>query len=313
MKKITAIFIIVFTVHFCAAQGVAFSHDTIAYTRIAGGQALAPDSVWDEPVDEWRRVDKVRRLNFTFKAFGVNIDTFMVADGYISSMDGSIFIGNVSDLCDRGFGGTTPRSPITIHRMGTSPNRIVVLQWSNHGFYADFDVNGTCKDSGNMQLWIYETGNKIELRFGKSGFADYASTMDGFTMFVAGMDNGVNQYGIALTGDGNNPDTVQVGGTEPQMLSYPAAGKRYTFNFNVPLTGIKKIQIKQDPIWCTGNTIYAAGQQPFTYSVLNSMAQPVCTGEASDGSAELKNMAPGIYFLDAKVNGNIVRKKIVIQ
>lgn len=295
------------------AQKGTFSHDNAAYADRVAGQAIAPDSLWDDPTAEWDSAALTFRLNFPFIADGYNLDTFWVGDGYITSVDESFGVGNFSDLVDKGLGGQAgPKSKITIHRIGTAPNRVVIIQWANHGFYGDFDLRGQCKDSGHMQLWIYETGKKIEMRFGSSFITDFSSTMADYTIMGYYVSDGISASGIVLEGNPNNP-TVSFDLSNPTGLTgYPASGKRYTIAFGSGV-GTKTIANAVNEPWYAAGNLYFRGEASVSYTLTDAAGRQVKAGTMRNGEPVAHGLKPGIYTM--QVAGKLGRtvQKILVE
>lgn len=282
------------------AQGAQFTHDTVAYAnRLRGGEAIANDSIWDTPSDEWDTLLYTKRLNFPFYAMGYNLDTFLLEDGYISSTDGNFSVGNFSDLVDKGLGGRGgAKSPISLHRFGSAPNRIVMLQWANHGFYGDFDLRGQCSDSGNMQMWIYETGGKIELRFGKNYIRDFASSMADFTFIGYSVIDGPSFTGMVLEGNPNRPSTRTTDLDQSVgLIAYPPQSKRYTWTFDAS-SGVKKTEKQSGlKVWYSQGLIYMKGNETGTYELYDGAGKCVEKGIAQNRASVGQTVKPGLYLL----------------
>jgi hypothetical protein len=309
---IFSVFTSVLTLTVNAQTGI-FSHDNVPYTNQINGRALAPDSVWDDPIFEWAPSILTHRLNFPFYAEGFNLDTFLIGDGYITNLDSSIEIGNFSDLMDKGYGGRTgPKSKITLHRLGAAPNRIVVIQWANHGFYGDFDLNGQCKDSGHMQLWIYETGKKIEIHFGKSYIADFANTMADYTLMGYSVSDGVSYSGITLEGNPNNPSLGSDIDNSLGLTSYPANGKRYTFTFS-GTAGTRTFLKKGTNFWYTGGVLCFRGEKTISYILFDAAGRQVKNGTATNGDRISQGLKPGVYVLQVFGKSGRSIQKIVVE
>lgn len=125
---------------------------------------------WDSP-------DYVIPIGFMFHLFDDSTNTlYLTPDGgadavvnihpiFFSTPYNSCIITHGSDLKDRDTSGVTSQSPISYSLSGTSPSRIFKLEWRNAGF--EF---GATADSINLQLWLYETSNIIEMRFGEGNY-----------------------------------------------------------------------------------------------------------------------------------------------
>ncbi|MFN4914543.1 MAG: T9SS type A sorting domain-containing protein [Sphingomonadales bacterium] len=295
------------------AQTGTFSHDNSAYADRAAGRAIAPDSLWDDPTAEWDSATVTHRLNFPFYAEGYNLDTFLIGDGYINSVDETFGIGNFSDLVDKGLGRQNgPKSKITISRIGTAPNRVVVIQWANHGFYGDFDLRGQCTDSGHMQLWIYETGKKIELRFGNSYFMDFASTMADFTLLGYYVTDGISFNGISLEGNPNSPSLGTDITNSIGLTAYPSSGKRYTFTFDGS-AGAKAVGKAGNNPWYAAGSLYFRQESSVNYTLTDAAGRLVKTGTASNGERIAHGLKPGVYALQVLGKSGRTNLKIVVE
>lgn len=295
------------------AQPGTFSHDNVAYADRAAGSAIAPDSLWDDPTAEWDSAILTFRLNFPFMADGYNLDTFLIGDGYITSVDESFGIGNFSDLVDKGLGRQNgPKSKITLHRIGTAPNRVVIIQWANHGFFGDFDLRGQCTDSGHMQLWIYETGNKVEMRFGNSYFMDFASTMADYTLMGYYVTDGISFNGISLEGNPNNPTFSSDLSNSTGLTGYPESGKRYTITFGSGV-GSKAIAAAGNTPWYANGSLYFRKQTSMNYTLTDAAGRQVKTGMASNAERIAEGLKPGVYALQVLDQSGRTHLKIVVE
>ncbi|MCB0705827.1 MAG: T9SS type A sorting domain-containing protein [Saprospiraceae bacterium] len=143
----------------------SFSAFTDTYTPITNGISVNNGQAWDDP-------DFAAPIGFDFELFGGTMNTI-----YWNGFLGAIFMGGDyysaspaiavygSDLIDRGyFSGAGSLSPIVFELVGTAPNRIFKMEYQNAGFY-DEDPSLSYV---NFQLWLYETSNVIEMRYGEN-------------------------------------------------------------------------------------------------------------------------------------------------
>lgn len=309
IKKVTSFVVFAASIWANASfsQGAKFTHDTAAYAnRLRGGQAIANDSIWDTPSEEWDSTLFIQRLNFPFNAMGYSLDTFILDDGFISSADGNFSVGNFSDLVDKGLGGRGgAKSPVSLHRFGAAPNRIVMIQWANHGFYGDFDLRGACTDSGSMQMWIYETGGKIELRFGANYIRDFASSMADYTFMGFAAIDGANYTGMVLEGNPNRP-TARTENIDMStgLQAYPPASKRYTWTFDATSSLKKTTQHSGLKMWYSNGILYLKGKESGTYALYDGAGKLVETGTAIDGAEVGKFAKSGVYLLKVQTASN---------
>ncbi|HXA02151.1 MAG TPA: T9SS type A sorting domain-containing protein [Cytophagaceae bacterium] len=161
-----------------------------------------------------------------------------------------------ADLIDRDI--NNPQiSPINYQLSGTSPDKILKIEWRNAGFI--YDNNNV--DHISFQLWLYEDSNKIEMRYGQHYFLNtQIFSLNNSTGAVIGI--GSYKYGLNPPGAHNNqyvnsaPSIYLIGsakspGTSISFSSLtatdtsdcaPANGTRFTFKTDYSVTGIYKAQ-----------------------------------------------------------------------
>ncbi len=291
------------------AQLPVFSKSTSTYAHLTGATRIAKDSVWDD-FENWRLPLQKIPLGFTFHAFGHNIDTFLLRDGAVmvnfGNSDTVIYIGsdfNANDFCDKGYGTKNPKSPIWWKREGSAGDRILKLEWQNFGFYEDFNKNGTLTDSGNLQMWIYENGNKVEMRFGQSRIANFSKTFPSKAGFVcAKYDQMGRTSGFVLDGTASNPTSKAYADTSAHgVTSWPANGQIYTFSF-IGAVGVKPLANSNGYYFSNGNIIARLPQIQSQIEIYSTEGKLVYSGSFS---SQILNVAPlktGIYT--AKITGN---------
>ena len=133
----------------------------------------------------------------------------------------------VNDLIDRSYiiGSNKPESLIS-YRTDTINNELVgKLQFKNAGF-----EKGGINDSLNMQAWIFEAGNKVQIRFGKSNIQNWQAILNNadtprVCIFIE-KDN--YDVGGCLNGLTSNPYLDSLGG---YFTNIPEEGTVYEFTF----------------------------------------------------------------------------------
>lgn len=73
-----------------------------------------------------------------------------------------------ADLQDRGKVDTFSKSSIRYRTDIVGGKKVVKVELFNAGFWREKDLHGTMDDSVNLQVWLYEGTNAIELRYGPS-------------------------------------------------------------------------------------------------------------------------------------------------
>lgn len=210
-----------------------------AYNPLSTGTNVSSSLVWDEenfkfPMGFTVDIDGKTTSDFSFLSWmgvGPSTDTLGVVNGFFSFA--------ATDLVDRGAISGTPSSPLRYTTSGTAPNRIFKFEAFNAGFFDEGDIYGTLKDSVNFQMWVYETTNIVELRFGSSKItypSDYFyvgnSPLFGYVKDFD-LDAGTLTKAYSLTGTPSSPTvdsfTSIMSTTLPVLSSYPANGTVYRF------------------------------------------------------------------------------------
>ncbi|WP_284652025.1 BNR-repeat neuraminidase N-terminal domain-containing protein [Flavobacterium terrisoli] len=124
-------------------------------------------------------ISDAQTLPFTFHFGGNNFTSFrMSTNGWISfdtavtnnstyaplyTPLSSTSITNVISAFSRDLdSNNTSGETYHVQTVGSSPNRIVKIEWANLKSFSTF-VN---PNTGNVQVWLYETSNKVEIRYG---------------------------------------------------------------------------------------------------------------------------------------------------
>lgn len=242
MKKLLLAFTL-FSGHFCTAQQsfgnyVLKVQSAQPYTPLTTGTDISSSIVWDDenfkfPLGFTLNIDGKTTTDFSFSAgegFGPGSDTMGVVNTFSNFAAG--------DLIDRGYLSATPKSPLRHLTTGLTPNRIFKFEVSNAGFFEEADIYSTMNDSVSFQIWVYETSNIIEFRFGDSKITypdDYfylgASPLIGY---AKDFDLDVTTFSKAYTLVGNpNSPTVDsftdFSTLPPVMDAYPSKGTVYRF------------------------------------------------------------------------------------
>lgn len=158
-----------------------FSKSSATYSNLIGSINLTSGKRWDDTL-------MTIPLGFNFKwALGNrNIDSIVIdTDGILyapqdfnSSTDNPIrsMMPYEADMTDRGFNNSSAAvSPISYLTTGVAGSRICKIEFRNAGFYNDITTN----DFINFQIWLYESTNIIEYRYGASNVANIPLSFDG--------------------------------------------------------------------------------------------------------------------------------------
>lgn len=206
-----------------------------AYTPLTTGTNITPTLVWDEenfkvPLGFTANIGGKSTTNFSIATSGV----FAIASDTIGKVNA--FMPFAADLIDRSF-TSTPESPIRYLVTGTTPNRIFKLEFFNAGFFEEYNLYGTNDDSVNFQVWVYETSNIVEFRYGSSKITNPSDYFDGAAPLIGyGKNFDLDLYTFDklyfLNGTSASPkvDSITSITSIPTSLSnYPASGTVYRF------------------------------------------------------------------------------------
>lgn len=235
----------------------SFSTFTAPYQPIVG-TSLSNGLKWDE-------TEHSVPLGFNFNLYNKTVSTLTINGGsYITDDNTSNLLTAASpffeDLCDRAYttasneGDPGGVSPITYTITGTPGNRIALIQVSNAGFYGEVSTSTVSNTSfTNFQIWLYETTNVIEFRYGPTNVSNLASNFVAGTQgFVCGLfedwDFSNNPPNSNML-NGNVSAPAQTGfdlSSLPLFTSVPTLtnqnnlnGRVYRFTYNGLTTGIK--------------------------------------------------------------------------
>jgi photosystem II stability/assembly factor-like uncharacterized protein len=145
----------------------SFTNSTGAYTDLGTNGTVITTATLDDAISA--AVD----IGFTFSFGGVPYTQFKLnTNGWItfntaststtqyvvlSSTETQVIAAIVRDLLGTTAAGTEFRS----YTEGTTPNRICKIQYKNIGFYN----SGAQAGNGSFQIWLYETSNRVEVRY----------------------------------------------------------------------------------------------------------------------------------------------------
>lgn len=238
MKKILLAFAVC-----CTQISIAQSVDSYlfkvetgkAYTPLTTATNITSTLIWDEenfkvPMGFTANIGGTSTNNFSIATTGV----FAIASDTSGVVNAFIPFG--ADLIDRSL-TSTPESPIRYLISGTTPNRIFKLEFFNAGFYEEYNIYGTNDDSVNFQVWVYETSNIVEFRYGSSKITNSSDYFDGAAPLIGyGKNLNLTTFTFdkiyTLSGNSSIPiiDSITSSSTSaPLMSNYPANGTVYRF------------------------------------------------------------------------------------
>ena len=246
MKIIFTIMLMAVSVLLSFGQSAPYTLTTLTnqpYQYLTDATNLTDGEVWDDP-------QLSLPLGFDFEIMGDTVQTLYIEDlflgGILSTTDSEsgvhpVFAAYGSDIIDRGGLTGVPLSPISWKLEGDVGSRIFKIEWRNAGFYEEQAALNTSVDSVNIQLWLHEGSNDIEIHFGPFSILQDSLAHAGFAGPIIGM---TPTYNLAsdefdkiwlLTGDPTNPLLEEFDfNEEPQpdemLQGNPAAGTVYRFS-----------------------------------------------------------------------------------
>lgn len=223
-----------------------FANTTAAYSTIVGGPGTA--AVTLSSMDD--AISATQTLPFSFNFGGTAYTTFRInSNGWVgfgaptSTTNYSALSGTVNDVIsvfNKDLNGTlTTATTYYVQTSGSSPSRITKIEYVGIKAFSGTGNPAT----GNCQVWLYETSNVVELRYG--AFTTAAGRTSATTVQVGlrgASTAAANVRSISNTGAWSTPtigtssaSTVAVGTFAAPLL--PDNGRVYTFTPPTPCSG----------------------------------------------------------------------------
>ncbi len=200
------------------SQTYSFSQLTSPYVDVTSATVVTTPG-WDD----FTIIDK--KLPFTFQFFGSPQDSLYILSGFAAFLQygaGNFPSDQIyffdAELIERATGGA---SNISISVTGTTPNRIYKVQTKNAGFTNN--SNGT--EFANVQLWLYEGTNVIEIHFGACSAS--APTYNPLLGPTIGIFQNTSAF-LSLSGPAANPSASSTIASL-NITGTPVSGQVYRF------------------------------------------------------------------------------------
>ncbi len=308
MKKFFLFFSLAFTWHFLSAQPYFFSKSSGTYTAITNPTVVSGSTPWSSFQSH------TVPIGFTFNFFGNNFTTIFIEGSGFTRFDVNYYYllnPYTVEMQDAGTGGPTSLSPLAYELTGTTPNRILKIQWEN------CEMANDPGSFANFQLWLYETAYTIEVHIGNCTINNPTAAFQGNANPgpVVGLFDYVQSIGYAVNG---TPPSETMGSFSSittvfdySMSGVPTNGTIYTFYLGLGMdqTQADEIKIYPNP---TTQQIRLKGIHAFPYKLKNALGEIVLEGVANE-FIHIENLKPGIYFLEFSLNGNWYAKKLMKQ
>jgi len=188
----------------------AFSTTTSPFQTIVGGTGTT--AVTLSSMDD--SISASQTLPFTFNFGGTNFTTYKInSNGWINLGAASTATTNYSSLSgtdnnviaafNRDLnGGNTTSTTYYVQTVGTAPNRITKIEWVNIKSFSS-TIN---PETGNFQVWLYESSNAVEIRYGSFTSASARTTSGTVQVGLRGASTGAaNVRSLSNTGSWATP------------------------------------------------------------------------------------------------------------
>lgn len=211
------------------------------YTPLTGATSLNGPTVWDSYNNNYAadmgftsKIDTAR-----FKTAFLGSENVFVADSSDTSYINGFFLED-ADLIDRGTLSGVSASPIRYEIDGSPGSRVFKMEIANAGFHAEYDNYGTQSDFINMQVWVHENTNIIELHYGPSSISNASDYFSIGGMPFIGLIHNLSPNGdgviYMLSGNPAAPklDSMVLSGSTPTYMgspltNFPPSGTVYRF------------------------------------------------------------------------------------
>lgn len=286
------------------AQYYQFLKTTGTYSNITGGTTLLNNN--------WKDTLVSLKTPFFFKFFNTNIlngstDSIQVTDYssiYFNNINNGLFDVFGVDMNSRG----NNKSPISFVVQGTSPNRILKIQYMNAGFAGDAPAY---TDSMNLQVWIYETSYVLEFRYGPNSVKP-SSYLGETGAYVDIADPfGIQSNFIALEGNPASP-TVRTTNIALQvpLNGTPANGTIYRFTPSPFRTGIQENNFM--PMSINGNKLVLPASMEINRVNIYNVGGLLLQSSANRDDISLANLIHGLYIVTLDTKDGLVMRKLIL-
>jgi hypothetical protein len=293
------------------AQTYTFTQLTTTYENLAS-PTLISASGWDD------FTVYTIPLPFSFKYFDKSYTTLYAMggfDGFVYDGAGSFGSYEIYSF-DNGMTDLSGNATISYKTIGTAPNRIFKVQTLN----ANFDSDDTKLDYANVQLWLYEGSNVIEMHYGPSSIAN-AKTWEvpGCAGPTVGILASQTSF-VCLSGAAANPTAST---TIPSLCVTGAPPANMVYRFAPSSNGIEElnngipVSIAPNPsngTFTITSDFYSNSNA--IVSIKNNLGQIVYNEALSLGTVSKTihtELEAGIYFVQLSTDKNYTVKKIIIQ
>jgi hypothetical protein len=327
MKKFTLFAgILLATAFLSRAQNTPyqFVNTSGTYTDLANPTLLSSTVAWDDEV-------YAVPLGFNFQYINQSYDTVYVNTyGYLAfDVDEEVlFSGFMADLADRGYNTSgNSLSPVSYKVIGTAGNRSFIVEFKNTSFYSD--ASGT--DYVNLQMWLNEVDNSVEVHVGPVSVQTPATAYDGSSGPMVGVAQvdptfTTSIYSLMLEGNPASPTTTTLNmSTLNYLTGTPSNGQIYRFvPFGVGMSeynSISSVSIYPNPL--TDASVIEMNIQQDAHvniaitDVTGRLISDIVDTELGAGAHQFKlntsGLAEGIYFAKVTAGEKVTLHKMIVS
>jgi len=323
MKQILLCLFVTSTGSFAQEVNYYFEQFTQEYTDLSNPTSVNNNLIWDDPGYTIPVGFEYNLFNNTSNQIVFNYDLGGIID--TQCHESIAIIASTADLADRAYeedqyedntGTEGSLSPISYQLDNSDNSKVFKLEWNNAGFYEDDENNYYM----NLQLWIYEGSDVIEIHYGPSNVPDYFYTWEEDVCGLSEYDwnTGTGQSYVVEEGE----DGYQFGAVnfddynwEPNFFtSAPENGTVFRFypEYAIGMYELEStIKIHPNPA-ADFLSIENDEQLPMEYQVVSLDGRILKTGTSSEQKIQidLSDLNTGMYFVRGTKNGNNFTKTI---
>lgn len=293
-----------------------FEQFTNTYTDLTNPISLNNGELWDDP-------NYSVTIGFDFKIFNDTISQFLFDEDfggvvYNANID-KVIVATSADIADRA--NNTDEdfslSPISYQVNGNEGERIFKLEWKNAGFLDDDNGNYFI----NLQLWIYEGSDMIEIHYGPSNVEDvFYNWEEDFCGFFEFNDVEETSEGYTLNENDDNYEfnyNIIDDFFEPNYFTaLPENGTVFRFypEYSVGMDEIKTV-INTYPNPTTDFlNIDNSTKKNIAYQIVSLDGRVIYKGQSNDAKIQIdtQTLPQGIYLLTG-IEGDKEFKKSFVK
>jgi hypothetical protein len=305
-----------FFVSICRGQEFPYALTTFTdpYQPLSEAISVTPedDPAWDDPEDGAYLIP----IGFTFDMMGQTADQVVLIDPGCQVVM-AVETDSVNALSPyfadvRNADTLDVVSHIFYATEGMPGSRIFKLEWSNVGFYNEFDATGEFHSIANYQVWFYEGTNDIELRYGPNTITDGTLIHDAFgsplIFFLRDFDVSTQTIGDSwnLRGEPSDPavgpiDLYSMPELDEILLGEPMDS--IVYHFDTGMVGVQ--EQRSDEKFSVFPSIadrhintFWSGQGKVNLEIYDLMGNKVSASMINTGNdlVDISNLATGTYL-----------------